>query len=71
MADMQTILRVDRLDPSKNIPAGFAAFGHVSAGMEVVRKIFDAPLSPTKGEGVLKGQMLEPPVKVLTVRRVP
>ncbi|WP_296680332.1 peptidylprolyl isomerase [Novosphingobium sp.] len=50
--------------------AGFAAFGHVVTGMDVVRKIWDAPLSPTKGEGPLKGQMLEPPVKVLTVRRV-
>ena len=28
---MQTILRVDRLDPSKNIPAGFAAFGELLA----------------------------------------
>lgn len=51
--------------------AGFAAFGHVVSGMDVVKKIWDSPLSPTKGEGPLKGQMLEPPVKVLTVRRVP
>lgn len=51
--------------------AGFAAFGHVVSGMDVVRKIYDAPLSPTKGEGVLKGQMLEPPVKIISVRRVP
>ena len=50
--------------------AGYAAFGHVVSGMEVVRKIYDAPRSPTKGEGFLKGQMLEPPVKVLKVRRV-
>lgn len=60
-------------DPKSANPetqAGFAAFGHVVSGMDVVRKIWDAPLSPTKGEGPLKGQMLEPPVKVLTVRRV-
>lgn len=50
--------------------AGFAAFGHVVAGMDVVKKIWDSPVSPTKGEGPLKGQMLEPPVKVLTVRRI-
>lgn len=50
--------------------AGFAAFGHVSAGMDVVRKIWDAPLSPTKGEGPLKGQLLEPPVKILSARRI-
>lgn len=61
-------------DPKSTNPelqAGYAAFGRVSAGMDVVRKIYDAPLSPTKGMGILKGQMLEPPIKVLTVRRVP
>lgn len=60
-------------DPKASDPdlqAGFAAFGHVVEGMDVVRRIWDAPLSPTKGEGPLKGQLLEPPVKVLTVRRV-
>lgn len=51
--------------------AGFAAFGHVVGGMDVVRKIYDVPLSPTAGEGVLKGQMIEKPVKILTMRRVP
>jgi peptidyl-prolyl cis-trans isomerase A (cyclophilin A) len=51
--------------------AGFAAFGHVVAGMDVVDKIFDMPRSATKGVGVMKGQMLEPPVKIVSVRRVP
>ncbi len=49
---------------------GFAAFGHVTEGMEVVKKIFDAPLSSTKGEGAMKGQMLDPPVKIVKVTRV-
>lgn len=56
--------------PDPEVRAGYAAFGHVVSGMDVVRKIFDAPRSPTKGEGYMKGQMLEPPVKVLKVRRV-
>ncbi len=51
-------------------PAGYAVFGHVVEGTDVVRKIYDRSLSPTLGSGFLKGQMLEKPVKVLTVRRV-
>ena len=61
-------------DPKSTNPelqAGYAAFGHVTSGMDVVRKIYDSPLSPTKGVGILKGQMLDPPIRVLTVRRVP
>ena len=50
--------------------AGYAAFGHVVSGMEVVRQIYDAPRSATKGAGLMTGQMLDPPVKVLRVRRV-
>jgi peptidyl-prolyl cis-trans isomerase A (cyclophilin A) len=49
---------------------GFAVFGHVTEGMDVVQKIYAAPLSPTKGEGVMKGQMLEPPVKILHAERL-
>jgi len=50
---------------------GFAAFGRVTQGMDVVRAILAAPRSPTRGEGVMKGQMLEPPVRILTARRAP
>jgi len=60
-------------DPKSDNPesqAGYAAFGHVVSGMDVVLKIFEAPRSPTKGEGVMKGQMLEPRIKVLKARRV-
>lgn len=39
--------------------------------MDVVRKIWDSPLSPTAGEGGMKGQMIIKPVRVLTVRRLP
>ena len=55
-------------DPEVRV--GYAAFGHVVSGMDVVRRLYDAPRSPTKGAGFMKGQMLDPPVKVLKVRRV-
>lgn len=50
--------------------AGFAAFGHVVEGMEVVEAIHAMPTDPDKGEGWMKGQMLAEPVRILTARRV-
>ena len=52
------------------LDADFAAFGRVVEGMEVVKKILAAPVSPTKGEGNMKGQMLEPGVKIVKATRV-
>ncbi|QCB56239.1 peptidylprolyl isomerase [Sphingopyxis sp. PAMC25046] len=51
--------------------AGFAVFGEMVAGAEVAEAIFNAPISPTAGEGVMVGQMLEPQVTIKTARRVP
>ena len=59
-------------DPSAADPdaqAGFAAFGRVVSGMNVVRAIFDAPTDPEKGEGWMKGQMLAEPVTIIDARR--
>jgi len=49
---------------------GYAAFGQVVEGMGAVRAIHAMPTSPTAGEGVMKGQMLEPKVVMTAVRRV-
>lgn len=49
---------------------GFAVFGHVIQGMDVVDKIYNSPISPTKGEGAMKGEMLDPPVRIIKVTRV-
>jgi peptidyl-prolyl cis-trans isomerase A (cyclophilin A) len=57
------------LDATASDP-GFAAFGHVVQGMDVVQKILASPVSPTKGEGAMKGQMLEPPIKIIRAQRV-
>jgi peptidyl-prolyl cis-trans isomerase A (cyclophilin A) len=59
-------------DPSAEDPelrAGYAAFGRVVEGMDVVRAIFAAPLDPEKGEGWMKGEMIAEPVKIISVRR--
>ena len=49
---------------------GFAAFGSVIEGQDVVKAILASPVSPTKGEGSMKGQMLEPAVKIVKAERV-
>jgi len=50
--------------------ANFAAFGHVVEGMDVVKAIQNSPTSPTKGEGVMRGQMLDPVIKITKASRI-
>ena len=57
------------LDATADQP-GFAAFGHVIEGMDVAKAILAAPVSPAAGEGPMKGQMLEPVVKIVKAARV-
>ena len=63
----QTYLDADPRATGDN--EGYAAFGRVTDGMDVVRKILAAPVSPTFGEGSMKGQMLDPVVPILSARR--
>jgi peptidyl-prolyl cis-trans isomerase A (cyclophilin A) len=57
-------------DPSQSGDnQGFAAFGHVLAGMDAVRRILLAPTG-AGGEGAMKGQMLSPPIQITSARRV-
>ena len=61
-------------DPAATDPVwrnGYAVFGHVSEGMDVVEAIHAMPTDPNKGEGWMKGQMLAEPVRILHARRVP
>lgn len=48
---------------------GFAAFGQVVDGMDVVHAIFEQKVSPTAGVGAMKGEMLSPPVPIISIRR--
>lgn len=48
---------------------GYAVFGRVTGGMEIVRQMLELPRSADAGDGSMRGQMLASPVKILTVRR--
>jgi peptidyl-prolyl cis-trans isomerase A (cyclophilin A) len=50
---------------------GYAAWGHVVEGMDVVVKILDTPVSATRtSRGAFKGEMPDAPVTIVTARRV-
>ena len=65
----QTYLDADPKDPVAN--PGYAAFGKVVEGMDVVKKMLAMPTDPNKGKGVMKGEVLAHPVVILTARREP
>lgn len=49
---------------------GYAAFGRVVEGMDVVRRILAAPVIANAGQGALRGQMIERPVRITRATRV-
>lgn len=55
-------------DPAKDDP-GYAAFGRVTDGMDIVRRILVLPRDPQAGEEGMKGQMLAEPVQIVIARR--
>ncbi len=67
LGDM-SYLDADPKNPKAN--PGFAAFGQVVEGLEVIRKIIVMPTDPNKGEGAMHGEMLVKPVRILRVTRV-
>jgi len=50
---------------------GFAVFGRVVEGMDVVKTILAAPVSATEGVGAMKGQMIAQPIPIKSARRAP
>jgi peptidyl-prolyl cis-trans isomerase A (cyclophilin A) len=55
------------LDAKGKYP-GYAAFGHVVSGMDVVRRILAAPSGG--GTGAMRGQMLVHPVQLISAQRL-
>lgn len=49
---------------------GYAAFGRVVGGMDVVRRILAAPTIPNDGRGAMRGQMIEQQVTITSARRL-
>jgi peptidyl-prolyl cis-trans isomerase A (cyclophilin A) len=58
------------MDANANQP-GYAVFGHVIQGMDIIRHMLEAPTDPNKGDGIMKGQMIAQPIKIVTARRTP
>lgn len=59
-------------NPSSDDPVwqnGYAVFGYVIDGMDVVSAIHAGDADPTKGQGVMVGQILANPVEIVKARR--
>jgi peptidyl-prolyl cis-trans isomerase A (cyclophilin A) len=57
-------------DPAKNDP-GYAVFGRVVSGMDLLRTILLLPRKQDAPDESMRGQMLQQPVKIISVRRDP
>ena len=65
VGDQRPSMDADPSKPGDNL--GYAAFGHVVEGMDVVGRILDEPTAPG---GHFPGEMIAMPVKVVSARRV-
>lgn len=67
----QTGFDAEPSSPNPEWRAGFAVFAYVTEGMDVVAAIHAAARDPDAGEGVMKGEMLAEPVRIISARRLP
>lgn len=65
-----SVLDANLQSEDPDLRAGFAVFGQVTGGMDVVDAIYGQPIDPEKGEEVVKGQLLAEPVKIISVKRI-
>jgi peptidyl-prolyl cis-trans isomerase A (cyclophilin A) len=69
MVGDQPGLDADPTKPGDNL--GYAAFGRVVEGFDVVLRIFDKPIDPVATvRGSFKGEVPAAPVRILTARRI-
>lgn len=68
-AGPQPSMDAGRGRPADNL--GYAAFGRVVEGKDVVRRILAAATDPNAGRGVMRGQMIAQPVRIVSARRAP
>ncbi len=60
-----------RAPGANRMDLGYAAFGRVVEGMDVVMKIFDGQLNPTATlRGAFRGEIPAKPVRIITARRI-
>jgi peptidyl-prolyl cis-trans isomerase A (cyclophilin A) len=59
-----------RPSSGNNDTQGYAAFGRVTEGMDVVRRILAGGTIENAGAGAMRGQMLERPVRIVRATRV-
>ena len=60
------------MDADPNLPGdnlGYAVFGQVVEGMDVVRAIHALPTGGTSANPIMNGEMLAPPVVIVSARR--
>jgi peptidyl-prolyl cis-trans isomerase A (cyclophilin A) len=60
-----------RPSSGNNDTQGYAAFGRVVEGMDVVRRILAGATVQNAGAGAMRGQMLERPVRIVRAARLP
>ena len=66
VGDQRPSLDADPAKPGDNL--GYAAFGHVVEGMDVVHRILDSAVAPG---GFFRGEQIAAPVVITSVRRAP
>lgn len=64
-----TTAAITQMDAQDGRP-GYAAFGRVIEGMDVVRAILASETVPNAGRGAMRDQMIARPVRIVSARRV-